>query len=123
MENKVLEERMNYKCTIAALLIIRKSLGALPVEIFEILATAIKHLVKENLIEYENVGANALCWKFLMNYSFRQDDNNKNIYYIDPFMLDKPQMIVDTTMPDMVFSGMTLQGDSYVCSDRDISAK
>ena len=30
------------------------------------------------------------------------------------FMLDKPQMIVDTTMPDMVFSGMTLQGDSYV---------
>ena len=49
-----------------------------------------------------------------MNYSFRQDDNNKNIYYIDPFMLDKPQMIVDTTMPDMVFSGMTLQGDSYV---------
>ena len=52
MENKVLEERMNYKCTIAALLIIRKSLGALPVEIFEILATAIKHLVKENLIEY-----------------------------------------------------------------------
>ncbi|MBF1026862.1 hypothetical protein [Solobacterium moorei] len=114
MENKVLEERMNYKCTIAALLIIRKSLGALPVEIFEILATAIKHLVKENLIEYENVGANALCWKFLMNYSFRQDDNNKNIYYIDPFMLDKPQMIVDTTMPDMVFSGMTLQGDSYV---------
>lgn len=115
MKKNVLEERMDYKCTMAALLIIRKSLGALPVEMFDVLTTAIKHLVKENLIEYENLGANALCWKFLMNYSFRQSGDNKNIYYIDPFMLDKPQMIIDATMPDLVFSDtVKLQGDSYV---------
>ena len=109
-----LDEKVIYKCEMAALLIIKKSLGALTTDVFEILSAVIKYLVKEDMFD-QDLGANALCWKFLMNYSFKQDRENKNIYHIEPFVFDKPQMIVNSTMPDLVFSNSTcLKGDIYV---------